>query len=157
MIHRLLIAENKQVFFWVTCMLRIFSFSSKTENSVISRLGEKSSDKIRAPWIFVQIRNLNINLFDVLRSLENSFSTRCCCRTRYCVTGGHRGWWVWTCWDPFEGHETLFLFALPLLVNPSVLLIIIQTYYIQNWPEIWVLVKLPTWSSYASKRDRSLF
>lgn len=108
MIHRLLIAENKQVFFWVTCMLRIFSFSSKTENSVISRLGEKSSDKIRAPWIFVQIRNLNINLFDVLRSLEISFSTRCCCRTHYCATGGHRGWWsmdmlgsIWRSWDPF--------------------------------------------------------
>lgn len=61
--------------------------------------------KIRAPWIFVKIRDLNINLFDVLWDLEISFST---CRTRYCATRGHRGLWsvdklgsIWRSWDPF--------------------------------------------------------
>lgn len=61
--------------------------------------------KIRAPWIFVKIRDLNINLFDVLWGLEISFST---CRTRYCATRGHRGLWsvdklgsIWRSWDPF--------------------------------------------------------
>lgn len=155
MIHRLLIAENKQVFFWVTLTLRILSFSSKTRTNVISRPGERSSDKIRTPWIFVQIGNLNINLFDVLRSLEISFSTPGCCRACYCATGGRRGWWrtdmlgsIWRSWDPFplttpnSGESECVVNSSPNLLRSKL---------------TWDLSSSQSWSSDASKRDCSLF
>lgn len=155
MTHRLLIAENKQVFFWVTRLLRIFSFSSKTKASVISRPGKRSSDKIRAPWIFLQIRNLNINLFDVLRVLEISLSTRCCCRACYRAPGGCRGWWsmnmlgsIWRSWDPFSlltptsGQSECAVNSNPNLLHSKL---------------TWYLSSSQSWSSYASKRYCSLF
>lgn len=44
--------------------------------------------------------------------------------------GAREGYGVWISWDLFEGHETLFLFPLPLLETLSVLLTT-QTCYIK--------------------------